>query len=74
MWNLNSGINKPIYETESWGTDWWLPRGRRLGKGWRERLTLADASFINTRGNNKVLLYSTENHTQHPVMNHNRKE
>ena len=56
MWNLNYDTNKPIYETESWGIDWWLPKSRRLGKGWRGRLRLADASFINTRDNNKVPL------------------
>ena len=56
MWNLNYDTNKPVYETESWGIDWWLPKSRRLGKGWRGRMRLADASFINTRDNNKVPL------------------
>ena len=74
MRNLNYDTNKPAYETESRGTDWWLPKGRRSGKGWRGRLRLADASFINTRDNNKAPLYSTESYIQYPVINHNRKE
>ena len=31
-------------------------------------------SVCNLRINNKVLMYSTGNHTQDPVINHNRKE
>ena len=30
MWNLKYDTNELIYETEpqTWGTDWWLPRGK----------------------------------------------
>ena len=49
MWNLNYDTNEPIYETETKSgtqrTDWWLPRGRRLGEGWSGSLGLAEATY-----------------------------
>ena len=37
MWNLKYDTNEPIYATETdsqtWGTDLWLPGGRRGGSG-----------------------------------------
>ena len=54
--------------------DWWLPRGEGWeGMEWRfgiNRCILLYARWIN----NKVLLYSTGNYTQYPVINHNGKE
>ena len=47
MWNLKYGIDKPIYRTETdsqrWGTDLWLPRGK--GVEWTESLRLVDANY-----------------------------
>ena len=52
-----------------------MPRGRGGGGGrdWEfgvSRCKLAYIGWIN----NKVLLYSTENYIQYPVINHNGKE
>ena len=52
-----------------------LPRGRRGGggKNWEfgiSRCKLLCIGWIN----NKVLLYSTRNYIQYPVINHNGKE
>ena len=44
-----------------------------VGEGWIGSMGLADANYIG-RINSKVLLYSTENYIQFPVINHNGKE
>ena len=76
MWNLNYDTNELIYETETdlqtQRTDLWLPRGRRgwEGKDWEfgiSRCKLLHVGWIK----NKVLLYSTGNYIQYPVINHN---
>ena len=55
-------------------TDLWLPRGRAEEEGRIGSLGLADANLYYIGWiNNKILLYSTENYIQHPVINHNRK-
>ena len=50
MWNLKYDTNEPIYATETdsqtWGTDLWLPGGRRGGRGTDGNLGLVDATFI----------------------------
>ena len=56
-------------------TDLWLPRGRwdEGGMDWEfgvSRCKLLCIEWIK----NKVLLYSTGNYIQYPVINHNRKE
>lgn len=28
MWNLKYDTNELIYESQTWRTDWWLPRGK----------------------------------------------
>ena len=57
----------------------WLPRGNGKGEGvgggieWEvgvSRCKLLYTEWIN----NKVLLYSTENYIQYPMINHNEKE
>ena len=50
--------------------------GGGLGEGWIGRLGLADANyFIYIEWiNDKVLLYSTGNYIQYPVIKHNGKE
>ena len=46
-----------------------------LGEGWSRSLGLADADDYTVGWiNNKVLLYSTGNYSQYPVINHNGKE
>ena len=52
----------------------WLPVGRELGEGEIESLGLADATGIYRMDKDNVLLYSTGNYTQYPVINHNGKE
>ena len=47
-------------------------RERRLGKGWSQRLGLANLLYVGWI-NNKVLLYSTGNCIQYPRTNHNKK-
>ena len=47
MCNLKYDTNEPIYETESQtqGTDSWLPKGRGLEEGCTGGLGLADANY-----------------------------
>ena len=78
MWNLKYDTNELIYKTETDSqtqrTDLWLPRQW----GWRgmdrefgiSKWKLLCIEWIN----NKVLLYSTGNYIQYPVINHNGKE
>ena len=79
MSNLKYDTNELICETETDSqtqrTDLRLPRGMggRGGIDWEfgtSRCKLLHIEWIN----NKVLLYSTGNYIQYPVINHNRKE
>ena len=47
-----------------------------MGEGWIGSLGLADGIYImdNIMDNSKVLLYSTGNYIQYPVINHKGKE
>ena len=62
-------------QTQTLTTDLWLPRGRRDG-GWMDsefgisRCKLLHIEWIN----NKVLLCSTGNYIQYPMINYNGKE
>ena len=77
MWSLKYDANELIYETETdcrQRKDLWLPRQRGEGEEWTgvwgwqmETVTL---KWIN----NKVLICSTENYFQYPVINYNGKE
>ena len=53
----------------------WLPRGRGGGGGmvWEFGISRCKLLYIGWI-NNKVLLYSTGNYIQYPVINHNGKE
>ena len=76
MQNLEYDTKEPIYktETDSQRTDFWLPRGSE-GEGWTVSLGLVDANDLYLKWiNNKVLIYSTGNYIQHPVINCNGKE
>ena len=79
MWSPKYNTNEYVYTTETDSqtqrTDLWLPRGRGFGgeKDWEfgiSRCKLVHIGWIN----NKVLLYSTGNYIQYPVINHNGKE
>ena len=52
--NLKYNTNEPIHETamdsQTQRTDWWLPRGRKLGEGWSGRVGLAAVIFIYRMG------------------------
>ena len=56
-------------------TEVWLPRGRGSGGGmdWEFGVSRCKLLYIEWI-NNKVLLYSTGNYIQYPVINHNGKE
>ena len=78
MWTLKYGTNEPTYKTEAdsqtWRTELWLLRGReeRRRTDWESgvgRCKLLHLEWIN----NKVLLYSTGNYIQYPVINHDGK-
>ena len=90
MWNPKYDTNESICETDSqiWRIDLWLPRGESgAGEGWIGSWELADANYYiyrereGERGekerewiNNMVLLCSTGNTIQYPVINHHGKE
>ena len=62
-------------QTHKQKTDLWLQRGGRVwgGRDWEfgiSRCKLLCIGWINS----KVLLYSTGNYIQYPVINHNGKE
>ena len=77
MWNLKYGTNESMYKTETDSQtqrrELWLSRGR----GWeREGLEfgISRCKLLYTGWINKVLLYSTGNYIQYPVISHNGKE
>ena len=70
--------NEVIYETEADSqtqrTDLWLPGGWGGGRmEWEFGVSRCKLLYIELI-NNKVLLYSTGNYIQYPVINHNEKE
>ena len=79
MWNLKYGTKEHISQTETdsqiQGTDLWLPGEREGGggMGWEFGISRCKLVYIGWI-NNKVLLYSTGNYIQYPVINHNTKE
>ena len=85
--HTNELIYEAKTDSQTLRTDLWLPRGRAgWGRDRLRRLGLAGASYhlythTHTHTythieyiNNKVLLYSTRNYIQYPVINHNEKE
>ena len=77
MWNLKYDTNELIYETETdtqtYRIDLWLPRGVGGGMDWEFGVSRCKLVYIEWI-NNKVLLYSTGDYTQYPMINHNGKE
>ena len=67
--------NKTETDSQTQRTDLWLPRGRRGGGGmdWEFGISRCKLLYIKWI-NNKILLYSTGNYMQYPVINHNGKE
>ena len=77
MWNLKHDINELIHKTEihsqTFRTDLWLPRWREGERaGWEFGIGRCKLSYIGWV-NNKVLLNSTGNYIQYPMINHNGK-
>ena len=77
-WNLKYDTNEHIYETETDSqtktTDLWLPGvGGGGGMDWEFGISRCKLVYIGWI-NNWVLLYSTGNYIQYPVINHNGKE
>ena len=81
MWSLNYNINQTVYETKTESdkesrlvaAKWAGGGGREGGKDWELRLCRGKRlhpGWIN----NKILLYSTRNYIQYPVMKANGKE
>ena len=76
MWNLNYDTNELIYKTDSQTerTDLWLLRWEgEGGMDWEFGISRCKLLYIEWI-NNKVLLNSTGNYIQYPVINHNGKE
>ena len=63
--NLSTKQKQTHRHREQWGGG---------GEGWSGSLGLADANYYIEWINNKVLLHSTGNYIQYPVINHNGKE
>ena len=78
MWHLKYDTNELIYKTETDSQtqriDLWLPTGRgsRIGMKWE--FGISRCKLVYTEWINKVLLYSTGNYIQYPVINHNGRE
>ena len=77
MWNLKYDTNELICKTETDSqterTKLWMPRGRRGGKDWEFGVSRCKLLYIGWI-NSKVLLQSTGNYIQYPVINHRGKE
>ena len=67
--------NKIETDSQTQRTDLRLPRARGLGGGMDWEFGVSRCKLVyRERINNNVLLYSTGNYIQYPVINHNRKE
>ena len=68
MWNLKYDTNELIYETE---TDLWLPRPEREWRQMNWELGISRWKLLYIEwANSKILLSSTMNCIQYPVINH----
>ena len=79
MWNLKYDTNELIYKTEmdsqTEKANLWLPKGKGGGGGINYEYGISRYKLLHIKLiNNKVLLYSTGNYTQHPIINHKEKE
>ena len=71
MWNLKQDTNEPINKTDSQirRTDLWLLRGEKYWEFGISKYKLLYREWINK----KVLLCSTKNYMQYPVINSKEK-
>ena len=72
MWNLKYDASEPIHKTETDSqtkrTDLQLPRGRAGGRmEWEAGASRC--KLLHMEQINKVLLYSTQNYIQYPMIN-----
>ena len=76
MWNPKCDTSEFIYETEteSQRADLWLLRGRGGGRGTEWEFGISKCKLLYIEWKNKVLLYSTGNCIEFPVINRNGKE
>ena len=65
-------MNMSVEQKQAHRTDWRSPK--QAGEGSIRSLGLADATSTYRARRQQALLYSTGNHTQRPVINHNGKE
>lgn len=65
-------MNMSVEQKQAHKTDWRSPK--QAGEGSIRSLGLADATSTYRARRQQALLYSTGNHTQRPVINHNGKE
>ena len=76
-WNLKYDTDEPIYETETepqTENRLVVAKGEEVGGGMEWEVGDSRRKLLYTGWiNNKVLLYSTENYIQYPVINHNGK-
>ena len=72
MDNNNIVVASKLYliDSQTERTDWWLPRGGMEREFWVSRGKLLCIGWMST----KVLLHSTGNYIQYPVINHHGKE
>ena len=78
MWTLTYDANEPTYETETelWAENRLVVAKREVVEGvmvWEAGVSRCKLLYIGWI-NNKILLYSTENYIQYPMINHNGKE
>ena len=79
MWNLKYDTNELIYKTETDSqtqkTNLWLPKEKGVGGGINQEFGISRYKLLYIKQiNNNVLLYSTRNYIQNPVLHHNGKE
>ena len=75
MQNLKFDITEPTYETETDLEQTCACQGEVVGRGmgWEFGISRCKLIYIEWI-NNEVLLYSTRNYVQYPVISHNEKE
>ena len=78
MWNLKYDTSELIYETktdaQSQKTKLWLPKREGVGEGINQKFGISRYKFLYIKYLEKVLLHSTGNSTQYPVIDHNAKD
>ena len=75
MQNLKYDTNEPIYKTETDSETWKSRLVVAEGEEWTGSLRVSRCKLLHLEWiNSKVLLHSTGNYIQCPVINHTRKE